>query len=153
MPSQRTVTVAVGHGKRSARFIDGYLRGKPYEKPPKHPIVGYERLHVWYKTHAPKREQEELPVEERKTTFDEILKGLSEDEALFEAKRCLCCGNCFECDGCYGSCPDEAIIKLGPGKFYRYNFELCTGCAVCYEQCPCHAIEMIPEPETAKEEV
>ncbi|MCP4753167.1 MAG: NAD(P)-binding protein [Proteobacteria bacterium] len=153
VPSQRTVTVAVGHGKRAAWFIDGYLRGRPYKKPPKTPVVGYERLHVWYKTDAPKSEQEELPVEERKSTFDEILKGLSEKEALFEAKRCLSCGNCFECDGCLGACSEGAVIKLGPGKRYRFNFELCTGCAVCYEQCPCHAIEMIPEPAIQKEEV
>ena len=38
-----------------------------------------------------------------------------------------------------------AIIKLGKGYRYRYNYEKCTGCASCYEQCPVHAIEMIPE--------
>ncbi|WP_339374093.1 4Fe-4S binding protein [Methylogaea oryzae] len=37
------------------------------------------------------------------------------------------------------------MVKLGPGLRYRYDYSLCTGCAVCYEQCPCHAIEMIPE--------
>ena len=79
--------------------------------------------------------------------FDEIKAGLSEKEILYESKRCLSCGNCFECDGCYGACPEEAIIKLGPGKRYEYNFDRCTGCAICYEQCPCHAIEMIPEPK------
>ena len=77
--------------------------------------------------------------------FDEILKNLTEDEALFEASRCLSCGNCFECDGCYGACPEDAIVKLGPGKRYRVNYDNCTGCAVCYEQCPCHAIEMRDE--------
>ncbi|MGI9294179.1 MAG: 4Fe-4S binding protein, partial [Pseudomonadales bacterium] len=71
---------------------------------------------------------------------------LSEAEARYESQRCLSCGNCFECDGCYGACPDNAIIKLGVGNGYRYDFDLCTGCAVCFEQCPCHAIEMIAEP-------
>ena len=85
-------------------------------------------------------------MNERHLGFDEIVKNLSETEALFEAKRCLACGNCFECDGCYGACPEGAIIKLGPGKRYRFNFDACTGCAVCYEQCPCHAIDMVPEP-------
>jgi Pyruvate/2-oxoacid:ferredoxin oxidoreductase delta subunit len=66
--------------------------------------------------------------------------------AQYEARRCLSCGNCFECDGCYGACPERAVIKLGPGKRYRYDYDLCTGCAVCFEQCPCRAIEMIPEP-------
>ncbi|MET0015366.1 MAG: NAD(P)-binding protein [Sedimenticola sp.] len=145
VPSERSVTIAVGHGKKAARHIDAYLRGGSYEKAPKHPIIEHEKLHLWYQTHAPKREQEHLPLVDRKN-FDEILKGFSEGEALFEARRCLSCGNCFECDGCYGSCPEGAVIKLGKGKRYRYDYELCTGCAVCFEQCPCHAIEMVSEP-------
>ncbi len=144
VPSDRTVTIAVGHGKKAARNIDGWLRDKAYEKAAKHPVVGHERLHVWYHTEAPQRKQRELPNEAR-TDFSEVVKGFTEREALFEAKRCLSCGNCFECDGCYGACPEGAIIKLGPGKKYKFNYDLCTGCAVCFEQCPCHAIEMTPE--------
>ncbi|RMG69061.1 MAG: FAD-dependent oxidoreductase [Bacteroidetes bacterium] len=144
VPSERTATVAVGHGKKAARNIDAYLRGTTYEKGPKHPIVSYERLHVWYRTEAPKREQAELPLAER-IDFTEIMAGLEAKEAVFEAKRCLSCGNCFECDGCYGACPEDAIIKLGPGNRYRFDYDKCTGCGVCFEQCPCHAIEMVPE--------
>ena len=70
--------------------------------------------------------------------------------ALFEARRCLSCGNCFECDGCFGACPEGAIIKLGPGKRYKIDYDLCTGCAVCHEQCPCYAIEMFDEPQPAQ---
>ena len=147
VPSERSVTVAIGHGKKAARYIDGFLRGTPYQKPPKHPVVGYERLHLWYKTNATQKEQATLPAEKRVESFDEIKSGLSREEVLFESQRCLSCGNCFECDGCYGACPEEAIIKLGPGNRYRYDFDRCTGCAICYEQCPCHAIEMIPEPK------
>tara|TARA_R110000823_G_C15949102_1_gene501393 strand:+ start:869 stop:2506 length:1638 start_codon:yes stop_codon:yes gene_type:complete len=147
IPSERSVTVAIGHGKKAARHIDAFLRRTPYVKAPKHPIVGPEKLHLWYKTNAPKEDQAILPVQKRLEGFDEIKAGLSEKEILYESKRCLSCGNCFECDGCYGACPEEAIIKLGPGKRYEYNFDRCTGCAICYEQCPCHAIEMIPEPK------
>ncbi|OQX49350.1 MAG: glutamate synthase, partial [Candidatus Sedimenticola endophacoides] len=144
VPSERSVTIAVGHGKKAARHIDAYLRGGVYMKEERHPIVGHEKLHLWYNTSAPKREQQQLPLAER-SSFDEIMQGLSEAEALFETRRCLSCGNCFECDGCYGSCPEGAVIKLGRGRRYRYNYDLCTGCAVCYEQCPCHAIEMVQE--------
>lgn len=147
VPSKRNVAVAIGHGKKAARYIDGFLRGRPYEKPPKHPVVGHTRLHLWYKTHAPKTEQAELPAVKRIESFEEIKAGLTQEEAVFESQRCLSCGNCFECDGCFGACPEDAIIKLGPGNRYRYDYERCTGCAVCYEQCPCHAIEMIPEPK------
>ena len=71
--------------------------------------------------------------------------GLSPDEAFTEAWRCLSCGNCIECDGCLGSCPEDAVIKLGKGLRYRYDYAKCTGCGTCYEQCPVHAIEMIAE--------
>lgn len=145
VPSERSVTIATGHGKKAARHIDAWLRGTTHVMPDKHPIIGHEKLHMWYRTTAPKRLQPHLPVEERLDGFMEIMQGLSEKEALFEAKRCLSCGNCFECDGCYGSCPEGAVIKLGKGKRYRYDYVKCTGCAVCYEQCPCHAIDMIQE--------
>ena len=86
-----------------------------------------------------------LAAEERAKNFEEVLGGLSTEQALYEAQRCLSCGNCFECDGCYGSCPEGAVIKLGKGNRYEYDYNKCTGCAVCFEQCPCHAIEMVPE--------
>ena len=145
VPSERTVTVAVGHGKKAARHIDAFLRGSQYAKPPKHDILGFEKLHIWYLTEAEQKSQHHLDPEDRRYGFDEVVKGLGEREVLYEAKRCFSCGNCFECDGCYGACPEQAIVKLGPGNRYRYDYERCTGCAVCYEQCPCHAIEMIPE--------
>ena len=145
VPSERTVTVAVGHGKKAARHIDAYLRGGAYAPPPKHPLVGFDRLHVWYHTENVQQAGASLPVEERVKGFEEVAGGLSGGQARYEASRCLSCGNCYECDGCYGACPEGAIIKLGVGKRYRYDYDLCTGCAVCFEQCPCHAIEMIPE--------
>lgn len=145
VPSERTVTVAVGHGKKAARYIDGFLRQVPYRPAEKNPLVGFDRLHVWYRTTAPQRLQPTLPVDARKTGFDEVVQGLSAQEAQFEAQRCFSCGNCFECDGCYGACPEGAVIKLGQGKRYRFDYDVCTGCAECYEQCPCHAIELIPE--------
>ena len=151
VPSERSVTIAVGHGKHAARHIDAFLRGETYVRGARHDIIGHERLHLWYRTNAPKREQEKLPLERRGSGFDEILQNLSESEARFEAKRCLSCGNCFECDGCYGACPEDAIIKLGKGNRYRFDFDKCTGCAVCYEQCPCHAIEMVDEPVPAEQ--
>jgi formate dehydrogenase (NADP+) beta subunit len=146
VPSDRTVTIGVGHGKKAARNIDAWLRGDTHVKPPKHDLATFDKLHVWYYTDAAQRPQGHLDLKRRISGFEEVVSGLSPKEALYEAKRCLSCGNCYECDGCYGACPEDAVIKLGPGKRYRYDYDLCTGCAVCFEQCPCHAIEMIPEP-------
>jgi len=142
VPSERTVTIAVGHGKTAARHIDAWLRCASYAKPPRHELASFDKLHVWYYTDAARRQQKALEITERLASFNEVVAGLSAGEA----HRCLSCGNCFECDGCYGACPEHAITKLGPGERYRYDYDLCTGCAVCFEQCPCHAIEMIPEP-------
>ena len=151
MPGEnRSATIAIGHGKKAARNIDAWMRSVEYRKPPKPPTAGYRKLHLWYKTEAPLQEQDRLVPWVAVRSFDEVMRGLTEKEARYEAQRCLSCGNCFECDGCYGACPEDAIIKLGPGKRYRFDLDKCTGCAVCYEQCPCHAIEMIPEPSKAE---
>ena len=145
VPSQRTVTVAVGHGKRAARSIDAYLRQTAPSQAPKHPLASFERLNLWYFGDHDRREQPELDPATRTTGFDEVVAGLTAQEAAFEAGRCLSCGNCFECDGCLGSCPEDAVIKLGKGQRYRFDYTACTGCGTCYRQCPVHAIEMVPE--------
>lgn len=142
VPSERTVTVAVGHGKKAARNIAAYLSGTSRERAPKHPVVTFEKLHVWYYTDAERQQQAHLALDRRAQTFDEVVGGLREPDARYEAQRCLSCGNCFECDGCLGACPSEAVIKLGKGNRYRFDYDRCTGCGVCFEQCPCHAIDM-----------
>jgi NADPH-dependent glutamate synthase beta subunit-like oxidoreductase len=149
----RSSTIAIGQAKKAAKYINGYLMQDSYQKPEKHPTAGYRKLHMWYKTDAPQKEQDKLAPAVAVKSFDEVIGGLSEPEAKFEAQRCLSCGNCFECDGCYGACPEDAIIKLGKGNRYKFNYNACTGCAVCYEQCPCHAIEMITEPVNSTTDV
>jgi formate dehydrogenase beta subunit len=146
VPSERTVTVAVGHGKKAARHINAWLRGANYERPAKHPIVDFAMLNLAIYTDAEPSTQRELPLAERAGGFEEVLTGLSEQETVHEAKRCLSCGTCFECDQCFAACPEQAIEQLGRGRRYRFLYDRCTGCAVCFETCPCHAIEMIPEP-------
>jgi formate dehydrogenase beta subunit len=150
VPSDRTVTTGVGHGKKAARNIDAYLRGSTYTKPPSNAMATFEKLNLWFYTEAAQRPQGHLETQRRREGFDEVVHGLSEKDASYEAKRCLSCGNCFECDGCFAACPEDAIIKLGPKRGYEIDFDLCTGCAICFEQCPCHAIEMIPEPQAGE---
>lgn len=146
VPGERTVTVGVGHGKKAARHIDAWLRGALSERPPKHPTATFATLNPWYFGDTAQRRQPELEPATRVQGFEEVVGGLSSAEAAYEAGRCLSCGNCFECDGCLGACPEDAVIKLGVGHRYRFDYDRCTGCAVCAEQCPVHAIEMFPEP-------
>ena len=146
VPSERTVTVGVGHGKKAASNIDTYLRGVDVTVSAKHDLASFDRLHLWYFGDADRRRQPELPPATRVEAFGEVVGGLSAGEATYESRRCLSCGNCFECDGCLGACPESAVIKLGPGNRYKFDLTRCTGCGACFEQCPVHAIEMIPEP-------
>ena len=146
VPAERTVTVGVGHGKRAAREIDAWLRGEEAQRALKHPPVTFDMLNLWYFGDAPRRRQPELEPSDRVGGFAEVVGGLSPGEATFEARRCLSCGNCCECDGCLGACPEDAVIKIGVGYGYQFDYDRCTGCRACFEQCPVHSIDMFPEP-------
>ena len=145
VPAERNVTVAIGHGKKAARNIDAWLRGERYQGAPKNELATFDKLNPWYYSDAPKTVRPMLDILRRKSTFEEVQGGLDESNALFEARRCLSCGNCFECDNCYGVCPDNAVIKLGPGKGFEFNLDYCKGCGICVSECPCGAIKMVPE--------
>jgi len=145
VPSERTVTVAVGHGKKAARHIDAWLRGTTVEVAPKHELATFDKLNPWYYSEAPHTVRPMLNIIRRQSTFDEVQGGLDENNALYEARRCLSCGNCFECDNCYGVCPDNAVVKLGPGKRFQFNYDYCKGCGLCVAECPCGAIRMEAE--------
>ena len=146
VPGPQSVTQAVGHGKRAARNIDAWLRGERYEQPAKPPVVEFAMLHLPVYSDADVSLQRTLAAASRLSGFEEIVAGLNAKQARYEAQRCYSCGNCYECDQCYAACPEEAIVKLGPGRRYSVEYDKCTGCAACFEQCPCHAIEMVPEP-------
>ena len=145
VPSEQTVTVGVGHGKKAARHIHTWLGSAAAASGPKHDLATFDKLHLWYFGDNARREQPELLPEERIAGFGEVVGSLSAEEAVYEAGRCLSCGNCFECDGCLGACPEDAVIKLGEGHRYRFDYDRCTGCGACFEQCPVHAIEMVSE--------
>ena len=145
LPVDRTVTTAVGNGKKAARAIDAWLRGETLKTPVRHELANFELLNTWYYADAPRTERARLEVARRTSTFDEIVQGLDETNALFEARRCMSCGNCFECDNCFGVCPDNSVVKLGFGNRYRFEYDYCKGCGLCVSECPCGAIVMEPE--------
>ena len=152
VPSERTATVAIGHAKRAARAIDDYLAGRTRPVGERHGLASFERLNTWYYDDAPRSRRPELAAARRVDTFAEVIGGLNAGTALFEARRCLSCGNCFECDNCFGVCPDNAVIKLSDreteaagGRRYAFNYDYCKGCGVCVEECPCGAIDLVPE--------
>jgi 2-oxoacid:acceptor oxidoreductase delta subunit (pyruvate/2-ketoisovalerate family) len=157
VPAERTVTVAIGHGKRAARSINAWLTGDQdgngagsaasdgtaAAAGPR--LATADRLNTWYYADAPATVRPQLDAARRVTTFDEVTGGLDESTAQFEARRCLSCGNCFECENCYSVCPDNAVVKLGPRRRYETDLDYCKGCGICAAECPCGAIDMVPE--------
>lgn len=158
-PGERSVTTAVGHGIRAARSIDRWLAGEEWHPDPPRPLASFDLLNTWYYSDAPHIHRPRLDAARRAGVFDEVVAGLDETNALFEARRCLSCGNCLHCDNCYGVCPDNAVIKLGPdgssgtdrssgtepGRLYEINYDYCKGCGICVAECPCGAMQMVPE--------
>jgi NADPH-dependent glutamate synthase beta subunit-like oxidoreductase len=145
VPGERTVTVGIGHGKLAARNINAWLSGRTWVHPPSHELASFDKLNTWYYSDAPKSKQPVLDTIRRQSTFEEVVGSFDETTAQFEARRCLSCGNCFECDNCYGVCPDNAVVKLGPGQRYQFNYDYCKGCGLCVSECPCGAIRTVAE--------
>jgi 2-oxoacid:acceptor oxidoreductase delta subunit (pyruvate/2-ketoisovalerate family) len=138
-PADRTATVAVAHGKKAARGIDAYVSGRTTASVERHELATFERLNTWYYSDASRTRRPELERARRQSNFDEVVEGLNEENALFEARRCL------SCDNCYGVCPDNAVIKLGSSLRYQVDLDFCKGCGICVTECPCGAIDMVPE--------
>ena len=145
VPCERTIAVAVGHGAKAAASIDAWLAGTRVAKRVALPLATYETLNPWYYGEADAAEQPTLDALRRRTTFEEVHGGLDEHNAKLEARRCMSCGHCFECDNCYGMCPDNAIVKLGPGRGFTIDYDFCKGCGICAKECPCGAIAIAPE--------
>jgi len=145
IPFNKTVTTAVGHGKKAARHIDAYLSRGTYTPLPKHASARFDLLKADWYPHAAQAAQPVMDVAARARSFDETLGGLSDEAALYESRRCLSCGNCFECDTCFNVCPEQTIARLGSGKGYEINLDNCSGCGLCVQECPCGAMAMVPE--------
>jgi NADPH-dependent glutamate synthase beta subunit-like oxidoreductase len=135
------VTIAISQGRYAAEAIDAWIQGKPVEKPVPVACIGPERIKLdWYKP-AERHERKHVPAEER-AADTEIQLGLSEADALEEAKRCMSCGMCMDCETCWMYCTNNCFVKLPKGEHYKVKLELCNGCKKCAEACPCGYIEM-----------
>jgi NADPH-dependent glutamate synthase beta subunit-like oxidoreductase len=144
-PGERSVTVAVGHGRAAAAGIDAFLAGTSVTPPPEAEVTPYDALNTWYFEDAPRQHRPRLESVRRQSTFEEVVQDLDAGIALYEARRCLSCGGCIACDNCYAFCPDNAVIKLGPEKEYEVDLDYCKGCGLCVEECPTGTMLMEPE--------
>lgn len=166
----RTVSHAIGSGKKAALAIDGFVRGwdkdqaKPiflgnlgslsiaqWINPPQataggNRVVSYEDLNRFY---FEPRSREEMPkisnVAKRIGSFDEVNLGFPEKKAVREGERCFGCGTCSLCENCYTFCPDSSVFMKDGHEVFEIDYEFCKGCGLCAHECPSHFIEMVRE--------
>jgi 2-oxoacid:acceptor oxidoreductase delta subunit (pyruvate/2-ketoisovalerate family) len=88
----------------------------------------------------PKRKM--LPPRKRKENFSPVEKGLTEEEALKEARRCLGSQSCESCNVCSLLCPDLCITRDEASGNVLIDLDYCKGCGICAAVCPKGAIKM-----------
>ena len=148
VPAERTVTTAIGHGRTAAAHIDAWLRGAP----PRAAAAGRARdlrqaQHLVLHRRARRRCARTWTRARRESTFDEVVGGLDEETALFEARRCLSCGTASPATTATASAPttpSSSSTRRGPTRT-PIDLDFCKGCGICAQECPCGAIEMRPE--------
>ncbi|MEC9363538.1 MAG: NAD(P)-binding protein [Pseudomonadota bacterium] len=144
----RTAVAAIGSGHQAAEDIMAYLEGRAPVALGRAATAGFDTLHTHYYRRAPRHTSVEADTDERQRDFREVQSGLESVAVAAEAARCLSCGVCMECDNCWHFCPDAAVIKLGPGQRYRFDYEYCKGCGICAAECPTGHIRMEAESGT-----
>jgi len=135
------VTIAIAQGRYAADAIDARFRGEKLEKPVLPPVISKDKVKLdWYKP-AARHERAQVAVAER-APDTEIELGLSESDVVDEAKRCMSCGMCMDCETCWMYCTPNCFVKLPKGEHYKVKLEVCDGCKKCADVCPCGYIEM-----------
>ncbi|MFQ5538394.1 MAG: 2-oxoacid:acceptor oxidoreductase family protein [Gemmatimonadota bacterium] len=146
--NEGTVAGAIGSGRRAALHIHQTLTGEVVVADESarvrsdvdvwHDEVIREdalRLHLFER--HPAADGTVIDEERRHTTFDEIHAGLTDPR---EAKRCLSCGVCNECDICVTYCPEGVLKRVGHDLVFEYAY--CKGCGVCVTECPRNVVFM-----------
>jgi len=161
-----SVVEAIGSGKRAAIGIDMFLQPKDEKQIAKATqkiengpvsmdryltgeyaangsgVVSFSELNTAYFSPSPRTQIGELPVPARASNFSEVSLGLNKDEAIKEAGRCFSCGQCNLCENCYIFCPEIAIAFDEKLFSFAVDNDLCKGCGICINECPCGAISL-----------
>jgi 2-oxoacid:acceptor oxidoreductase delta subunit (pyruvate/2-ketoisovalerate family) len=169
-----TVVHAVASGKKAAIAMDCDRRGRDYRQALRDAAIGnggavsFSRYMGWQPVNPVKTDPDTVvtgdrivydyfrqtqpvhkaivPADRRKGSFEPYESGFDDAQALQEARRCLHCGRCTECDNCLVFCPDLSVRKKhGDGFGYRVDYDYCKGCGICFTECPRHAISMVDE--------
>jgi len=144
-------------GDADIRGIDRGRRGTSdddfavhnYEDRSANQIIPSDKLFLGhFKYEARLKRVESVPsADEVLGHFEERVAGLSEEQTIAEAKRCMSCGMCFECDNCVIFCPQDAVFKVKKdkhtmGRYVDTDYSRCIGCHICADVCPTGYIQM-----------
>jgi glutamate synthase (NADPH/NADH) small chain len=120
-----------------------------YEDRSSQEIIPSDKLFLGHFEETPrhKRKSIEVSADDVIGNYQERLVPLSEEEVIDEAKRCMSCGMCFECDNCVVYCPQDAVLKTKrddatTGRYVYTDYSKCIGCHICADVCPTGYIDM-----------
>jgi NADPH-dependent glutamate synthase beta subunit-like oxidoreductase len=165
----RTIVTAISAGKRAAISIDLCMRGGPLDKifskiqignkgsvsmeaylsgrnevqwsEPKG-VISYQQINPLYFEYSKRIAMRRLDHHQALSSFSEVNRGFTPDDARISALRCFSCGTCNYCYNCYFFCP-EGVILLDPLHQIRtVDLEHCKGCGTCAKVCPRYVVLM-----------
>ncbi|MCJ7627591.1 MAG: FAD-dependent oxidoreductase, partial [Longimicrobiales bacterium] len=128
---------AIAQGRRAAEALHGRLSQGSGSAPGGSVAaeVGPERINLDY--HEKRSAAKALrlaPPERLSNPQAEVSAGITEDQFLVEADRCVSCGSCSGCQQCSMYCTVGSFIKLdevGPGLYFALSLDQCEECGKC----------------------
>ncbi|MGB7541585.1 MAG: NAD(P)-binding protein [Burkholderiales bacterium] len=112
-------------------------------------VIAHTELFLGHFPFTPRNRRKTITLDEKSAlgNFEERIVALAEAQAQAEAKRCMSCGLCFECDNCVVYCPQVAVKKTPKaqstmGRYVYTDYDRCIGCHICMDVCPTGYIKM-----------
>ncbi len=112
-------------------------------------VITHKELFLGHFNYTPRNVRSfiTLNAEQALGNFQERLEGFDDKQAIAEAKRCMSCGQCFECDNCVVYCPQTAVYRVKKteattGRYVATDYSKCIGCHICTDVCPTGYIQM-----------
>lgn len=112
-------------------------------------IIPHDKLFLGHFSFTPRNQRKVITLDEKSAlgNFQDRLGVLDEKGAVAEAKRCMSCGMCFECDNCVVYCPQTAVYRVKKseatlGRYVATDYDKCIGCHICADVCPTGYIQM-----------